>query len=263
MNLNNGYIEVYMPQHPNARSNGTVLEHRLVAEKKLGRYLKIEEVVHHLDENRTNNTPENLIVFRTNADHSRFHKIGIMKDMGDGTYICPIPESEIKKCKYCGKYFIYDKEHKRNKFCSWECYLENKEDTFEKNVNDNKIPNKEELDVLIHSISFVKIGEMYNVSDNAVRKWCQKYKLPYKYKDLHKNNKKENLHKRLLYDDNHKVKMFNENINIIFDNLNMAVNYLVENKITKENVSLKGIRDNISNAHRNNSKYRGFYWNIL
>jgi len=184
MNLNNGYIEIYMPQHPNARSNGTILEHRLVAEKKLGRYLKPEETVHHSDENRTNNDPDNLIVFRTIADHTRFHKIGVMKDMGDGTYICPVQESEIKKCKYCGNYYIYDRLNKRNKYCSWECYLKNKDDAFEKSVKNNKIPTKETLDFLIHNMSFVKIGEMYHVSDNAVRKWCKVYNLPYKKKDI-------------------------------------------------------------------------------
>lgn len=108
MNLNNGYVEIYMPQHPYARSNGTILEHRLVAEEKLGRFLKRQETVHHIDENKTNNIPENLIVFRTNADHSRFHKIGIMKEMDDGTYICPIKENEIKQCPYCKKYYILD-----------------------------------------------------------------------------------------------------------------------------------------------------------
>ncbi len=120
--MNNGYIEIMMPEHPNARSNGTVLEHRLVAERKLGRYLKKTEVVHHIDEDKTHNVEENLIIFRTNSDHSRFHKIGIMKDMGDGTHICPIPAKEIAKCVYCGKYFIKTKDKKNNKYCSIDCY---------------------------------------------------------------------------------------------------------------------------------------------
>jgi hypothetical protein len=262
MNLSNGYIEVYMPQHPNARSNGTVLEHRLVAEMKLGRYLKPEETVHHKDENRTNNHPDNLIVFRTNADHSRFHKIGVLKDMGDGTYVCPVKEAEIKKCKFCGKYYIYDKAHKHNKFCSWECYVENKDNIFEEKVMNNKIPNKEELEVLIHSVNFIKIGEMYGVSDNAVRKWCRKYNLPYKYRDLHPKKEKATP-ARLFYDDTHKVNMFNENINITFNSLDEAAKYLIENHITKEDAAFKGIRDNISNAHRKQSKYCGCYWSIL
>lgn len=36
-------------------------------------------------------------------------------------------------------------------------------------------PTKEELEILINSTPFVKIGEKYGVSDNAVRKWCRSY----------------------------------------------------------------------------------------
>ena len=42
----NGYIFIYMPDHPNAQSMGYVAEHRLVMEKKLGRYLFPSEKVH-------------------------------------------------------------------------------------------------------------------------------------------------------------------------------------------------------------------------
>ena len=37
---------------------------------------------------------------------------------------------------------------------------------------------RDELKQLIRSTSFVEIGKQYNVSDNAVRKWCEKYDLP-------------------------------------------------------------------------------------
>lgn len=37
---------------------------------------------------------------------------------------------------------------------------------------------REELKKLIRNLSFVKIGEKYNMSDNAVRKWCDKFNLP-------------------------------------------------------------------------------------
>lgn len=42
---------------------------------------------------------------------------------------------------------------------------------------DNK-PNREELKNLIRTKTFVEIGELYGVSDNAIRKWCDKMSLP-------------------------------------------------------------------------------------
>jgi hypothetical protein len=42
-----GYILIYIPQHPNCDINGYVREHRLVMEKKMGRYLKKNEISHH------------------------------------------------------------------------------------------------------------------------------------------------------------------------------------------------------------------------
>lgn len=40
------------------------------------------------------------------------------------------------------------------------------------------IPSKEELYNLLLNHSFVEVGRMFNVSDNAVRKWCVKYNIP-------------------------------------------------------------------------------------
>lgn len=49
--------------------------HRIVAEKKLGRKLKPGEIVHHKDENKRNNDPNNIEVFKNQAEHARHHTI--------------------------------------------------------------------------------------------------------------------------------------------------------------------------------------------
>lgn len=49
-------------------------EHRIVAEQILGRPLKNGEVVHHLDGDKRNNSPENLRVFSSQAEHAWEHK---------------------------------------------------------------------------------------------------------------------------------------------------------------------------------------------
>ncbi len=68
-----GYLEIYSPLHPNKNTCNYVLEHRLVMEKKLGRYLTKYEVVHHIDRNRLNNSESNLIIAENQAKHNSYH----------------------------------------------------------------------------------------------------------------------------------------------------------------------------------------------
>ena len=48
-------------------------EHRVVAERILGRPLKAGEVVHHIDGNKRNNDSKNILVFPSQAEHIRWH----------------------------------------------------------------------------------------------------------------------------------------------------------------------------------------------
>lgn len=72
---NHGYKLILKKDHPNADSYGYVAEHRLVMENLVGRYLDKKEIVHHIDENRSNNNPNNLWLFDNISDHSHFHNV--------------------------------------------------------------------------------------------------------------------------------------------------------------------------------------------
>lgn len=71
----NGYWTLYRPDHPKAiRSQRKyyVLEHILVMEEHLGRYLTDIEVVHHRDGNRLNNNISNLQLFPNSSEHIKY-----------------------------------------------------------------------------------------------------------------------------------------------------------------------------------------------
>lgn len=57
-----GYVLIWEPTHPNKSLKGWQLEHRVVAEKALGRYLRSDEHIHHVNHRKDDNAPANLQV---------------------------------------------------------------------------------------------------------------------------------------------------------------------------------------------------------
>jgi len=66
----NGYIRVWVPGHPTAAADGYALEHRYVMHE-LGHDVDGMHV-HHLDHDRSNNDPANLVVM-TAEEHMSHH----------------------------------------------------------------------------------------------------------------------------------------------------------------------------------------------
>jgi hypothetical protein len=72
-NHTSGYIQILSPNHPFKDSNGYVFEHRLVIEKRIGRYLKKTESVHHINGIKDDNRDKNLRLFKNESEHHKFH----------------------------------------------------------------------------------------------------------------------------------------------------------------------------------------------
>ena len=73
-----GYVRIRVPDdypHPVAitREGKWGYEHRVIMESHLGRYLTHIEVVHHRDENPSNNDISNLELLPNNAAHRKLH----------------------------------------------------------------------------------------------------------------------------------------------------------------------------------------------
>ena len=162
------YLAVKRPNHHKARNDGYVYIHQLQAEKKLGRALSDNECVHHIDENKYNNALDNIMVFKTISDHVAFHS-GCEVYLDKDVWVAKIHKNYI--CPICG-----NTKNLHADVCI-KCHSIKKA---------NRIPDRDILmDLLLH-YPMTQIGKMFGVSDNAIRKWCKKYNLPFSKKDINK-----------------------------------------------------------------------------
>ena len=76
------------PAHPKRNSKGLYPLHRVLMENKIGRLLTTEEHVHHKDENKWNDTIENLEILSV-SEHALLH--------------AKRKENLVCDCTYCGK----------------------------------------------------------------------------------------------------------------------------------------------------------------
>lgn len=146
-----GYMQAYAPEHELANGAGIIYEHRFRMIRHLGRDLYPDEVVHHKDRNKTNNSLDNLQLM-TSSEHTRLHMI---EDKGI--------IFENRMCE-CGNIFEVTHTSDR-KYCSQRCAKKFRRKKFEISSKD--------LEELVWSRPMVEIAKLLGVSDRAIAKRCK------------------------------------------------------------------------------------------
>lgn len=125
--------------------------------------------IHHIDGDYKNNKEENLQVLCPNCHSLTEHHKGANRGNGREDRLEYVPRKK-NYCIDCGK------EISSGSIRCVECY--NKSRITELPIT------REELKNLIRTIPFTQIGAKFNISDNAIKKWCKKYKLPFRKIDI-------------------------------------------------------------------------------
>lgn len=137
--------------------------------------------IEHIDGNYLNNNEENLILLCPNCHSLTSTYKGANKGHGR---------------KDRGKYSLYNQERKQQNLCT-DCHSPISKGAIRCKKCQSKhqitLPpiKREELKAKIRTESFVKIGKEFKVSDNAIRKWCQKFKLPSTKRDINSYSDEE------------------------------------------------------------------------
>lgn len=174
---------------------------------------------------------------------------------------------EDKYCKKCGNLIISaDKKtisseeyrtiktliNKKTILCA-ECSKKSRRKVIDR-------PSRTELEKLLKQFNFSEVGKMYNVSDNAVRKWCKKYNLSIKSSDyrpqkpIKKSYNPQTNRPCGAFDKNHReIKKFN--------NVREAAIWLQQIRNYK---NLDGVKSHIKEAANKKIKqFGGFIWQFL
>lgn len=207
--------------HRNTKTNSHKLRNKLIEfgykESKcelcgisewLGKPVKLQ--LHHIDGNHDNNELSNLQICPN--CHSMTDNFGVYnsKRAKEPTLVCSECGIKISSHSKSGLCVSCSHKHKRENAktkyinrvkiicpCCKTNLMNSTSTMCESCYNKKRIEklyniiSRDNLKELIRSTSFTQIGDMYNVSDNTIRKWCDKYNLPRKVSEIQKYTEEE------------------------------------------------------------------------
>lgn len=139
--------------------------------------------LHHVDGNRDNNQLENLMILCPNchAQTPTYRGKNVMLKRiaaeGDKRALSSHALPRIGKCSDCNTPIT---KVSTSGFCV-RCMLKHRDKHRNKKVG---AVSRDELKDAVRNSPILRVGKMYGVSDNAVRKWLRNYNLPYRSADI-------------------------------------------------------------------------------
>ena len=142
INPKSGYVQMYS-------EGGTKLQHRVIMEKHLGKRLKSNECVHHINHDKTDNRIENLEIM-SRAEHTRLHSTGksicSVKDCGSFCYSNGYCIKHFMRVRRTGKTYLVKRLFWRDKkcrikSCNTKCFTDNLCSKHYQRVRRNGNPN--------------------------------------------------------------------------------------------------------------------------
>ena len=132
-----------------------------------------EEITEIIDKLQNSNITQRELAYQYNVGEDTISEINNGKTRVQSNISYPIRNYKNHKQYYCSK---CGKEISRNGGMCKKC-----------NGIVHRLmtrPDRETLKLLIRTKSFIEIGKMFNVSDNAIRRWCDAEKLPRKKTEI-------------------------------------------------------------------------------
>ena len=167
-----GYKPIFKPDHKNAMSgknwSGWLYEHVYIATLDLGRPLRSDEEVHHLDGDKQNNHVSNLIVL-TKSGHTKLHRW-----LND----CALNLKKLRKQRMNSEkpklvYYIRCKKPllKNKKFCNAACQTINMRTNSSSKLDIYSL--NDVLCIIKKHGSILSASKYLDISGNGLRKWLK------------------------------------------------------------------------------------------